>query len=166
MKNLIFAFALALMSCSCGLTLAGSKGLEKRAAVISSTGCEIGGVDGWVRIPNVAQIPLPGPSYGDITFFHKGSDTLLFLSSVDKLDNAKEMLESLSASSKGAEGSNVTVPPEIPGAMERSLKVDGNEFRVIFVQGKKFTHVLQSMITSPAGQKPVSDLLKTFKSGD
>jgi len=164
MKNFILS-ALLLASCSCGLTLSSGKGLDKTAVLVTSTGFGVTPAANWKRLPNVFPIPLPAPSYGDVTLYDKDTETMVFLSTVDRLEDPTEILLSLGNSDPDAKGSQVVNTPEIPDGLERSVITDGSEFRVVFIpsKNKEFTHLIQSMIQKPEGKKLVSDLLKTFK---
>lgn len=160
MKNLILMVALIITSCSCGLTLKGSKSLA------ADVGFKVGKVDGWERIPNIVPIPLPSPSYGDITLYDRENETLLFISTLARVEEEgiKELFNSLGAnSSKDPQKSNIISCPDIPGALEVSIRMGENEFRVVAVNSEDRTHLIQAMITKESGQKPVSDLLKAFK---
>lgn len=163
MKNLIVLLVAVLTSCSCGLTLSNKKSVAADTAVVSTTGVQFETLEGWERLPNFMRIPLPGPSFEDITLVNKETEVMLFISSVAVEDNLDELLDGLNNANPDALKSNIVDSADIAGAREVSIKVKNTEYRVVAISDKKFTHLFQATITKPAGGQKLSELLKTVK---
>lgn len=139
-------------------------------AVTSSTNFELQNTDTWERIPNSIKVSLPGVSYGDLTFKHASTDTVVIFSSVHPLDGvtAQDLLSSLKTMISSIPDTEVSYTdirstPEIRGASEISMMVESTTIRIIILVNKKYVHVIHVFSKQRSGQDASSALLKTFK---
>lgn len=161
MKTILPILLLALTAASCKMTHAINIPSEH-----SSTGFTLTLVDGWVRTPNVIDPIVPSASYGDMSFFHEASGTIVLVSSMSKyvpeVAALNEVRGDINPHIKDLKVSVIYSIPEIDGAVGFDLINGDVLIRTVVVNNAKYTHMFQCIITSPPGQIAVSALFRSF----